>query len=70
MPRSVGLFRKAEFPVVPWPTDYFTSGRDTFGLRIDQPSENLSVATRAMREWVGLLAYWAMGKIDELVPGP
>jgi len=70
MPRSVGLFRKAGFPVTPWPTDYFTSGRDTFGLRIDQPTESLSVATRAMREWVGLAAYWATGKIDELVPGP
>lgn len=70
MPRSVGLFRKAEFTVTPWPTDNFTAGNEGFELRFDQPSENLSVATRAMREWVGLLAYWATGKIDELVPGP
>ena len=26
MPRSVGLFRKVDFPVIPWPTDYRTSG--------------------------------------------
>lgn len=70
MPRSVGLFRKAGFPVIPWPTDNFTAGNETFELRFDQPSENLSVATRAMREWVGLLVYWATGRIDDLVPAP
>ena len=70
MPRSVGIFRKAEFPVVPWPTDYFTAGTDTFGLRLDQPAEGISVSTRAMREWIGLVAYWATGKTTELFPGP
>lgn len=70
MPRSVGLFRKAGFAVVPWPTDNFTAGNETFGLRLDQPAENLSVSTRAMREWVGLLAYWATGRIDDLLPAP
>jgi hypothetical protein len=24
----------------------------------------------AMREWMGLVAYWATGKIDRLLPGP
>ncbi|HEY9011814.1 MAG TPA: YdcF family protein [Devosia sp.] len=70
MPRSVGLFRKAGIDVVPWPTDYFTTGGEGVGLRLDQPSENFSVATRAMREWVGLLAYWLTGKIDEPWPKP
>lgn len=70
MPRSVGLFRKAGFPVTPWPTDYFTAGNETFGVRLDQPAENFSIATRAMREWVGLAAYRMLGKIDELLPGP
>lgn len=70
MPRSVGIFRKAEFPVVPWPTDYFTSGQDTFGLRLDQPAEGISVTTRAMREWIGLVAYWATGKSSDLFPEP
>ncbi len=70
MPRSVGIFRKAEFPVVPWPTDYFTSGKDTFGLRLDQPAEGVSVTTRAMREWIGLLAYWVSGKTSDFFPAP
>lgn len=70
MPRSVGLFRKAGFPVTPWPTDYFTAGNEVFGFRFDQPAETFSVATRAMREWVGLLAYSTLGKIDEILPRP
>lgn len=70
MPRSVGIFRKAEFPVTPWPTDYFTSGQDSFGLRLDQPAEGISVTTRAMREWIGLIAYWASGRTTELFPAP
>jgi hypothetical protein len=24
----------------------------------------------AVREWIGLAAYWATGKIDALLPGP
>ena len=23
-----------------------------------------------IREWMGLIAYWATGKIDDLLPGP
>lgn len=70
MPRSVGLFRKAGFPVTPWPTDYFTTGNERFELRFDQPSENFSVATRAMREWIGLAVYHLTGKIDDFLPRP
>jgi uncharacterized SAM-binding protein YcdF (DUF218 family) len=70
MPRSVGLFRKAGFDVVPWPADYLTSGAETPSIKLDQPAENLSIATMAMREWVGLLAYRLTGKIDDIVPSP
>lgn len=70
MPRSVGLFRRAGFPVVPWPADYLSTGREPFGLKLDQPAENLSVTTLAVREWVGLAAYALTGRIDEVLPGP
>jgi uncharacterized SAM-binding protein YcdF (DUF218 family) len=70
MPRSVGLFRRAGIGVVPWPADYLSSGVESFRLKLDQPAENLSVATMAMREWLGLLAYWLTGRIDTLVPAP
>jgi uncharacterized SAM-binding protein YcdF (DUF218 family) len=70
MPRSVGLFRKAGFTVVPWPADYLASGAEGFRFKPDQSPENIAVATIALREWIGLLGYKLTGKIDELVPGP
>jgi uncharacterized SAM-binding protein YcdF (DUF218 family) len=70
MPRAVALFRRAGFNVVPWPADYLSGGNESFGFKITQPAENISVSTIALREWVGLLAYWVTGRIDELLPGP
>ncbi len=70
MPRSAGLFRRANFAVVPWPADYLASGVEGVSLRLDQPAENISVATMALREWTALVGYYLTGRIDELVPGP
>lgn len=70
MPRSVALFRRAGFDVVPWPADYLSAGNEGLGLALVQPAENLTVATMAIREWVGLVAYWLTGRIDEPFPGP
>lgn len=70
MPRAVGLFRRTGFAVVPWPADYMSTGEEGFRFKLDQPSENLSVTSLALREWVGLLAYSLTGRIDELLPAP
>jgi uncharacterized SAM-binding protein YcdF (DUF218 family) len=70
MPRSVGLFRKVGFPVIPWPADYRTSGREGIGLFRDNPADSLQITTMAMREWIGLLGYWLSGRIDTLLPSP
>ena len=67
MPRSVGLFRKAGFPVEPYPVDWRV-GRE---LDIDGISLlGLRRADIAVREWVGLAAYRLRGRIDDLFPGP
>lgn len=70
MPRSVGLFRKADFAIVPWPTDYRTSGREGISLFADNEIDALQNTTVAVREWIGLLAYWLSGRIDTVLPGP
>lgn len=70
MPRSVGLFRKAGFEVVPWPVDYRGTGAEGFGFTLHQPAENVTVTTLAMREWAGLIAYYLTGRIDDLLPTP
>jgi len=70
MPRSVGLFSKAEFAVVPWPADYLASGAEGIRLKPDQSPENIVVSSTALREWAGLLGYWMAGKIDSPFPAP
>lgn len=70
MPRSVALFRKAGFDVVPWPADYRTAGNEHVGLPQDNVADSLQNLTVAMREWIGLLAYWLSGRIDSPLPGP
>jgi uncharacterized SAM-binding protein YcdF (DUF218 family) len=64
------LFRKAGFDVVPWPVDYRTSGNEGAGLFKDNAQDSLLTSTIALREWVGLVAYWLSGKIDSPFPGP
>lgn len=70
MPRSIALFAKAGFPVVAWPVDYRTSGQEGIGLFTDNPADSLQNTTMAMREWIGLWAYWLSGRIDAPFPGP
>jgi uncharacterized SAM-binding protein YcdF (DUF218 family) len=70
MPRSVGLFRKAGFPVEPYPVDWQVGGRDDLFSFSSFAVEGLERTNTAMREWIGLTAYRATGKIDEFFPGP
>lgn len=70
MPRSKALFDKAGFPTVPWPVDYRTSGKEGVSLFADNEIDSLQTTTIAVREWIGLLAYWFTGKIDTPFPGP
>lgn len=70
MPRAVGLFRKAGIEVTPWPVDYRTAGNISFALDFTQPTLNAQQMSTSVREWVGLAAYRALGRIDEIYPGP
>ena len=71
MPRSVGIFRKAGFPVTPFPVDYATLGVSAdYALFPPDVSSGLGSTGRALREYIGLLAYWLAGKTDALFPGP
>jgi uncharacterized SAM-binding protein YcdF (DUF218 family) len=67
MPRSVAVFRKAGWNVIPYPVDFHTtpSGNGLFGIGL---SGNLESLTLAMHEYIGLLAYRLMGRTDELFP--
>lgn len=69
MPRAVGIFRKAGFPVVAYPVDYRTSG-DPWRSNFRSASANFMLAETALHEWLGLAAYWLTGKTDALFPAP
>lgn len=64
MPRSIALFAKAGLTVTPWPVDYRTSGTLMLGFDFTQPSLNAQNTSTAVREWLGLLGYYWMGRID------
>lgn len=71
MPRSVGLFRKAGFAVEPYPVDWRSGGRRDDLLKFSVTAiEGLGRVEVAMREWMGLAAYWISGKTDQFLPGP
>jgi uncharacterized SAM-binding protein YcdF (DUF218 family) len=65
MPRAVGIFRQAGWPVLPWPVAYRTGGAYDFEL-----ADHLRLFDRAVHEWLGLLAYRLLGRTDSLFPGP
>ena len=70
MPRSVGLFRKAGFAVEPYPVDWRVGrGSDKYSFT-NVAVDGLGRTDMAVREWIGLLAYRATGKIDDWRPGP
>jgi len=70
MPRAVGTFRAAGFPVVPWPVDYRTAGTEGFGLAEDNVLDSLDNTAVGVREWIALFAYRLTGRTESLLPAP
>ncbi|MCA1370690.1 YdcF family protein [Bradyrhizobium sp. BRP14] len=68
MPRSVALFRASGIDLLPWPTDYRTTGKARLGLDFTQPALNAQLTTTAAKEWTGLLAYYLLGRTQTLLP--
>ncbi|MDF0581266.1 YdcF family protein [Bradyrhizobium yuanmingense] len=69
MPRAVGLFRKAGFPVEPVPTGWLTASRGSW-LDFGNFGPSMLLVHIASREWIGLAAYRALGNTDTLLPKP
>jgi uncharacterized SAM-binding protein YcdF (DUF218 family) len=70
MPRSVGSFRRAGFAVEAYPVDWRTRGAVDLLSPFGGLAAGLARTDAAMREWIGLLAYWFTGRTSELMPGP
>src|SRR5262249_31594682 len=62
IPRAIGVFRKAGFPVEPYPVDWRTRGVEDALHPFATVSDGLRRTDTAVHEWVGLaviLAHWA-----------
>lgn len=70
MPRSIGTFRHAGFPVDAYPVDWRTRGTSDLTRPFLSVADGLRRTDTAAREWVGLVVYWATGRTDELFPAP
>ncbi|HEY4274057.1 MAG TPA: YdcF family protein [Rhizomicrobium sp.] len=65
IPRSMGIFRKQHWAVVPVPVAYKSDG-----VRSNLLGDNLQKLDRGVHEWLGLLVYRITGKTDALFPAP
>lgn len=70
MPRSIGIFRQAGFPVEAWPVDYRTTGVDDAFVPFFNPLEGLRRFDFVAKEWVALTVNWLSGRSDALLPAP
>ena len=67
MPRSVGIFCKAGWPVIPYPVDHQTNKDNLFRINFDL-LVNLNTLKTAQKEWLGLFAYYLTGKTTSILP--
>jgi uncharacterized SAM-binding protein YcdF (DUF218 family) len=70
MPRAMGVFRRAGFPVEAYPVDWRTRGPRDALRPFSSLGSGLQRADTAVREWVGLLVYRLTGRSAALFPGP
>jgi uncharacterized SAM-binding protein YcdF (DUF218 family) len=68
MPRSVGVFRRIRWEVIPYPVDYQTyEGQPLFNLHV---SRNIRMFDRAARAWMSLAGYYLLDRISTILPSP
>jgi uncharacterized SAM-binding protein YcdF (DUF218 family) len=70
MPRAIGAFREAGFPVEAYPVDYQTNGWQDLRGVFGSLSAGLRQTDTALHEWIGLVTYRLTGKSSALFPGP
>lgn len=70
MPRAVGVFEKADFPITPYPVDFRTGGGRNNHRPFAFVSEGLRRLDLGTKEWVGLIGYYATDRTATLFPGP
>ena len=67
MPRAMGIFCQQNWAVIPFPVDHQTFPPELYMAKFDLLG-HASHLELAMHEWLGLLAYYASGKTNDLFP--
>ena len=70
MPRSVAVFRKADFEVIAYPVGFKSTGSLGHWYVPRSAGGALGNVESAMHEYLGLLAYYLTGRIDDGFPAP
>jgi uncharacterized SAM-binding protein YcdF (DUF218 family) len=69
MPRSMGIFKKRGWNVIAYPVDFYSKTAD--GLRLDPKYwMHIRDLNFTLKEWIGLIVYYASGKTDSVFPAP
>lgn len=70
VPRAIGCFRQAGWNgILPWPVNYTTGGTPRAWYDAPFPTR-LNQFEAGLREWIGLAAYWLLGRVPTPFPGP
>lgn len=67
MPRAVGIFCKLGWQVIPYPVDHMSRPDNLFQLSFDL-ANHLKTFSTAIREWIGMTAYYMTGKTSAFFP--
>lgn len=67
MPRAAGVFCRAGWPVIAYPVDHWTAPATDIAINLDFAG-HLRTLKNALREWLGLAAYYFSGKTLSLLP--
>ncbi len=70
MPRAVGCFRAAGFPVEAYPVDWRTRGAADLTSPFRTLASGLARTDAAVHEWIGLAGYRLTGRTGVLLPAP
>jgi uncharacterized SAM-binding protein YcdF (DUF218 family) len=70
MPRSMGVFRQAGFEVTAHPVDFRTAGPADETMPFGALARGLARLDIAVKEWIGLGAYFVAGRSNALFPAP
>ena len=69
MPRSISVFRKIGWNVIPYPVDFSMTGEAPEVISFS-PTVGLSRFSSALHEWVGLFVYYFTDRSSEIFPKP